>query len=176
MTEWLTGAALIAVATLATWFDLKERRVPNALTVPSFAFAVLVGLLNGLPGLGWALAGGAICFLFALPLFLAGGLGGGDVKLLTAFGAFLGPDRLILGFVVMALVGGGLAVFEMVRRRAVMQTFRNLFFMAMTLGRGTFTGWKKAESEGWLTIHSAGAVTVPYALAISAGALFAWFY
>lgn len=176
MFEWFVGGTLIAVAVAASWFDLKERRVPNALTIPSLGFAVLIGLVDGLPGLGMALAGAGICFLFALPLFLVGGLGGGDVKLLTAFGAFLGPQRLVNGFIAMAFVGGILAAVEMVRRRAVGRTFKNLFFMAMTLGRGSLTGWKKGGVDPWLTIHSAGAVTVPYALAISAGALFAWFY
>ncbi|MEX1256121.1 MAG: prepilin peptidase [Gemmatimonadota bacterium] len=176
MFEWMIGGTLILVAITASWFDLRERRVPNALTIPSLGFAVLMGLADGLPGVGMALAGAAICFLFALPLFLVGGLGGGDVKLLTAFGAFLGPQRLVSGFIAMALVGGVLAAVEMIRRRAVGRTFRNLFFMAMTLGRGTLTGWKKGDSDGWLTIHSAGAVTVPYALAISAGAVFAWFF
>jgi Flp pilus assembly protein protease CpaA len=172
----MMGSALVAVAAAASWFDLRERRVPNALTIPSLAFAVLMGLLDGLPGLGMALAGAGICFAFALPLFLMGGLGGGDLKLLTAFGAFLGPGRLVNGFIAMALVGGALAAVEMIRRRAVSRTFKNLCFLALTLGRGTFTGWKEDGSQGWLTIHSAGAVTVPYALAISAGAVFAWFF
>ena len=78
MSEWLMGGALIVVAAAASWFDLRERRVPNALTIPSLGFAVLMGLVDGLPGIGTALTGAAICFLFALPLFLVGGLGGGD--------------------------------------------------------------------------------------------------
>jgi prepilin peptidase CpaA len=122
-----------------------------------------------------SLAGAGISFALALPLFLVGGLGGGDLKLLTAFGAFLGPDRLLLAFVTMAFVGGGLALVEMIRRRAVVQTFRNIVLLFMTLGRGSWSAWKGGGASTWLTIHSPGAVTVPYAIAISAGAVLAWF-
>jgi Flp pilus assembly protein protease CpaA len=173
--EWMMGGAVIAAAAAAAWFDVRERRVPNALTLPLLLLAVLASLIDGLPGLGMSLAGAGLCFAFAIPLFLVGGLGGGDVKLLTAFGAFLGPDRLLLAFVTMAFVGGGLALVEMIRRRAVVQTFRNIVVLFMTFGRGSWSGWKGGGVSAWRTIHSPGAVTVPYAVAISAGAVFAWF-
>jgi hypothetical protein len=75
----------------------------------------------------------------------------------------------------MAFVGGAMAMVEMVRRGAVARTFWNLYLMFNTLGRRTFTGWKKGESEAWVTLDTPGAITVPYGLAISSGALFAWF-
>jgi prepilin peptidase CpaA len=149
--------------------------VPNALTVPAFGAALVIAGIGGLPALGSALLGAAICFAFALPLFLVGGFGGGDVKLLTVFGAFLGPSRLPAALIAMALVGGGIAMVAMVRRRAVGRTFRNLSFLLLTFGRETFTGWKVEGSNAWITLKSPGAVTVPYAVAISAGALYAWF-
>ena len=175
MIEWAIGGAIVAVATTAAWFDVRERRIPNALTVSALGIALLARAFGGFPDLGAGLVGAGICLLLALPLFLAGGLGGGDVKLLTAFGAFLGPGRLLVGFVVMALVGGAMALIQMVRKRVVQRTLWNLYVLFKTLGKGTFTGWKKEGSEAWLTVDTPGAVTVPYGVAISAGALYAWF-
>jgi prepilin peptidase CpaA len=92
MSEWVAGSAIIAVAVAAAWFDVKERRIPNALTVTA-----LRGRSGSRPPAGGrrggasSLAGAGICLLLSLPFFLVRGLGGGDVKLLTAFGAFLGP-------------------------------------------------------------------------------------
>jgi prepilin peptidase CpaA len=175
MESWVAGAVVVALGGLAAWFDVLERRVPNSVTVPALVAGLAIGAIGGWEGLGWALGGAAFGFLFALPFFLVGGLGAGDLKLLTAFGALLGPGRLLTAIVVMGLVGGAMAFFAMVRRRAVLRTFRNLWLLALTFGRSTFTGWKGESSEAWLTLDSEGAVTVPYAVAISSGALFAWF-
>lgn len=176
MIEWLTGGALVAAATAATWFDVRERRIPNGLTVGALAVALIARSMVGLPELGAGLLGASLCFIFALPFFLAGGLGGGDVKLLTAFGAFLGPGRLLTGFLVMALVGAAMAFVAMVRRGAVLRTFTNLYLLVRTAGRKTFTGWRQGRSENWLTLETPGAIAVPYGVAISAGALYAWFF
>jgi prepilin peptidase CpaA len=175
MDVWVSGAVVVALGALAVWFDVRERRVPNGLTLPALAIGVVIGALDGWAGLGSALGGAAFGFFFALPFFLVGGLGGGDLKLLTAFGAFLGPRRLLTAVVVMALVGGAMAMVAMVRRRAVMRTFLNLWVLVRTFGRSTFTGWKGEESEALLTLESEGAITVPYAVALSTGALVAWF-
>jgi prepilin peptidase CpaA len=175
MESWVVGACVVALGGLAAWFDIRERRVPNSVTIPALAAGLAIGALGGWEGLGWALGGAAFGFFFALPFFLVGGLGAGDLKLLTAFGALLGPGRLVTAIVVMGLVGGAMAFVAMVQRRAVVRTFRNLWLLALTFGRSTYTGWKGEASEAWLTLDSDGAVTVPYAVAIASGALFAWF-
>jgi len=175
MDAWVAGVAVVALGALAIWFDIRERRVPNVLTVPALTVGLVIGAMGGWAGLGWALGGAAFGFFFALPFFLVGGLGGGDLKLLTAFGSLLGPGRLVTALVVMGLVGGAMALAAMIRRRAVARTFGNLWLLAVTFGRRSFTGWKGKESDALLTLESKGAITVPYAVAISAGALFAWF-
>ena len=47
-----------------------------------------------------------------LVLYIAAGMGAGDVKLFTAVGAFMGPQRLLVVFVLTAILGGmaGLAL------------------------------------------------------------------
>lgn len=87
---WAVAVALaVAVAAAAT--DLRNRTVPNWLTVP----AALCGLaLNGLLPHGggwlWALAGLAVGAGTLLPAVLLGWVGAGDMKLLAAFGAIGG--------------------------------------------------------------------------------------
>ncbi len=175
MMEWLSGGIVVLLALVATTLDLRLRRVPNVVTLPALGMALVLAALQGPGAVGGALAAAGICLLCALPLFLLGGLGGGDVKLMVAFGAFLGPGALLPAFVVMALTGGVLAMVAMVRRRAVGRTFWNLWALARTAGRGSLGAWKGEGPSAWLTIRSPGAITVPYAVAISAGALFGWF-
>lgn len=175
MSEWIAGSAIVTVALAAAWFDVRERRIPNALTVPALGIAMLFALLGGFPELGASLAGAGLCLVLSLPFFLVRGLGGGDVKLLVAFGAFLGPSRLGTALLVMALVGGVLGLAEMVRQRAVMRTFVNLYLMLTTAFRRAL-GRAKGDPGFWVTLDSPGAVTVPYGVAISAGAVYAWFF
>lgn len=166
-----TTTGLVLIAGAGAWFDLRERRVPNALTVGGLAAGLILGALGGWGGLGAAVAGAGIAFLVALPVFLAGGFGGGDVKLLVAVGAFLGPSELPAALISIAIVGGLMAALEVVRQGAVRRTLMNVWLILTSLGHGTFSRWKHRGSNEPLTVDAAGAVTVPYAVAIALGAV-----
>lgn len=169
-----TGA-LLALAAGAAWFDVRERRIPNPLTLGGFLAALALRVPAGMEAVGAGLTGAGIAFGLSLVFFLAGGLGGGDVKLLTAFGAFLGPDRTWTALMVMAFVGGAMAAVQIARKGDVREVAANIRTIFVTLGRRTFTGWKGEESEAALTLDTPGALTVPYGVAIAAGAVTAWF-
>lgn len=102
----LVGAFVLAAAVT----DLRQRRVPNYLTVP----AALLGLAYhtlapGGHGILFALAGFVIGFLLLLLPWILGGGGMGDVKLLAALGTWLGPVMILVAFGVSAFVAAGLA-------------------------------------------------------------------
>lgn len=170
----LTGVALVATVAGAIWFDVRERRLPNALTVGALGVALALRTAGGLDSLGAGLAGAAIGFGLALPFFLVGGLGGGDVKLLAAMGGFLGPERIWFGLLVMALVGGVMALVVIAKHGAFRQTAANLHTILTTLGARTFSGWKGKDSGAAVTLDTPGVLTVPYGVAIAIGALTAW--
>ena len=94
MTMPLVSVLTFAVAAAGCATDLRSRRIPNWLTGGAATMALAYHLWTGGPSalllsLAGLLVGGAIFFLpFAL-----GGLGGGDVKLLAALGAWAGPVR-----------------------------------------------------------------------------------
>lgn len=98
----------LAFTGTAMYFDLKFRRIPNWLTVSTFAAGLIFYLASqGVSGLGFAFGGFAAGFLPLLVLWLIGGGGGGDVKLMGALGAWLGaPVTLIVffGSAIVALV------------------------------------------------------------------------
>ncbi len=91
-------AAFVAMAAVS---DLRTRKLPNRLTVPALAAAVLTHtLVNGLPGLAFSLLGFVTGFGILLILWLVGGGGGGDVKLMGALGAWLGSSLTLTVFLV----------------------------------------------------------------------------
>ena len=102
---WLALAALL----LASLTDWRKREIPDALSVCVLVLAVGAKLLGWHP-VGWTgiLLGCGIAFGVSFALFALGGMGGGDVKLLTALGATLGWPAL-LPFALLTGIFGGVA-------------------------------------------------------------------
>jgi leader peptidase (prepilin peptidase)/N-methyltransferase len=100
------GIALVAFLVPLTLVDVAVRLLPNRLTAPAAAVAIVAGTLLDPGGelerlLAGAAAGG--CFLLAA-LASPGGMGMGDVKLVAVLGLFLGEEVAVAVFV--ALVAG----------------------------------------------------------------------
>ena len=102
----MTPAAWIAIGLglAAVVEDLARRRVPNWLTAGGVAAGLACAAWGGWHGLGMAAAGALVGFLILLPFHWCGAMGGGDVKLMAAYGALLGPSGILL-----AAVFGGLS-------------------------------------------------------------------
>ena len=100
---WIGGFVVL----LGTVTDLMERRIPNWITLPAIAGGFLFhGTMSGwttgsLTALGGLLVGGGLL----LPFFLLGKMGGGDVKLLAALGAWHGGVDVLNLFIFSALTG-----------------------------------------------------------------------
>lgn len=89
------AVALTLVVVAVAWFDLRERRIPNAIVFP----AALVGLgLNAVRGWDGLWFGGKGLLIGLALLFvphLLGAMGAGDVKFLAAVGAFVGGTGVV---------------------------------------------------------------------------------
>ena len=167
-TIFAVGLALLTA--LAVVWDLRLRRIPNWLTVGGFASALLFhGISGGWAGLGTALAGFAVGFSLLLVLWLIGGGGGGDVKLMGALGAWLGPMHILFVFILSTLLVLVIALGVLVFR---------LFKNGMSLSRKDSVG-ESSDSiteKNRLASDSKQRLQVPYALpvAMSAWVILAW--
>jgi prepilin peptidase CpaA len=109
--------AVAAGVGAAAIVDLRTRRIPNAVTVLLAAGGVTLAA-TGASGLsiGASATGFVIGLVLMLPGHLLGATGAGDVKLLAAVGAVVGPATVVMAFLYTALVGGLLAVAVAFRR------------------------------------------------------------
>ena len=157
----------LGIATMGAVTDVRGRRIPNWLTYGGLVAALGVrwallgwlGLRAGLVGL--ALAGG---FLYLL--FLLGGMGGGDVKLMAAVGAWAGTAQAVAILIASAIVGGILAVCYIVFRRQMLRTLLNTVkLIRHHLSSGL-------EQHPSLNIRQPSSLRVPYGLAIALGTLY----
>jgi prepilin peptidase CpaA len=126
-TNSFVALVVLSIGVIACVTDLRTRRIPNLLTFGAAALALVFhGIVGGLPGvqsaaLGW-LAGVAVF----LPFFLLGGMGGGDVKLLAALGAWMGPGDAFWLAIYASIAGGVMAVAVSVARGYLTTALGNL--------------------------------------------------
>jgi prepilin peptidase CpaA len=97
----------LIVLAVATFTDLRNRRIPNWLVLPFLVAGIVVSTwLHGWHGLGFSFGGLGLGLLLYGILFWMGGMGAGDVKLAAAIGAWIGPNQLFIALVVTAMAGG----------------------------------------------------------------------
>jgi prepilin peptidase CpaA len=157
----------LCVATVGAVQDVRGRKIPNWLTYTGLLAALAVRLLAaGLPGLTAGLLGlllgGGIFYV----LFLLGGMGGGDVKLIAAVSAWAGAAQTVNILIAAALAGGVLAVGTMLFYKTVRQTLMN----TVELIRHHLQSGLRPHPE--LNVRESGALRVPYGVAIAAGTLY----
>jgi prepilin peptidase CpaA len=158
-------AALLAciLALGAAFVDLRSRRIPNSLTYPAILLAFGIRAVSGsyhllLPtGAGLALGAGLI-----LPAYLFKAMGAGDLKLMAALGAFLGPKMILTVFLNSLIAGGLIALMYLALRGELRAGLRN----ALTWVAGIFrrrAGYVPPGEE-WVSIGK-----IPYGMAIAIG-------
>ena len=154
--------ALPFILAFACYGEIRERRIPNWLTLGAIALgvgpAVNEGGVEGLKdsALGLAIAGG----LF-LPFCLLGVVGGGDMKLMAAVGAIVGWPMVLRVVCNTCIAGGVSAVAIMAWNGVLLTTLANVFKIMVGMPR---------KQQGLRNPPM-----VPYALAITAGTLVAVF-
>lgn len=110
---WVALGMLVAAAA----FDLRRREIPD--TIPACLLLAAVGAkLLGVHPVPWfeIALGAGVAFAASAALFHLGGLGGGDVKTLTALGAALGW-KAFLPFIALTCIFGGLVAIVALRRK-----------------------------------------------------------
>jgi len=125
---WATFAGGVCAAAL---WDIRFRRVPNRVSLAIAATGLILGLAQG--AVAASVLGLAVGLGLLLVPFARGWLGAGDVKLLAAVGAWLGPQRTLYCALAAAVFGGLLALAFLVRlgpdyRRAVATNLRLAFY------------------------------------------------
>ena len=136
--ESIRDMALTAFLGLAVFWDLAERRIPNALVgVFASAGVALALALDGGGGQARAVLGfGAGLGLLLLP-FAWGVVGAGDAKFFGAVGAFVGPELAFRAFVLGTALGLPFALLAIWRARSAGATRPATLPYAVPLALGT---------------------------------------
>ena len=158
----VVGASAVALAAVA--FDLRSRRIPNVLTFGASVVAlVYAGATSGWSGLGIAAGGWLTGAALFFPFFARRGMGAGDVKLLAALGAWLGPLQALSVGVFAAMAGGVLAIVVSLAHGYLKTALSNVWLI--------FTHWRVAgvQPVPGLTLTDTRAPRLAYAVPVAVG-------
>jgi len=112
-------AVVILLVVLAAVWDWRSRRIPNWLTLPALASGLLFHTFShGVQGFTASLGGAACALLIFGLVYLLGGMGAGDVKLMAAAGALLAMPAALAALFSAVAAGGIIALCAMAWHRA----------------------------------------------------------
>lgn len=136
MYQLIAFAILTCVLLIAGVCDIRTGRVQNWLTysaiVAGLAYWTVAGLLGSQVGLGAAAVGFLAAVVPFTLIYISGGLGGGDVKLMGAVGAISASWQTVLSTTVYALlVAVVIAVVVMIHKGIVRRTLSRLLGAAL---------------------------------------------
>ncbi|NOT25177.1 MAG: hypothetical protein HOP16_03645 [Acidobacteria bacterium] len=163
---WQALATMVAlvVGFVACVTDLQSRRIPNVLTLGAAGAAFAVhATTGGVSGMAMSLGGWLLGVALFLPFFALGGMGAGDVKLLAAIGAWLGPRDVAWVAIYGSMAGGVMAVAVALASgylRTAVSNVRNLVTYWVLTGPRPVPG---------ITLEESKAPRLAYALPIFTG-------
>jgi prepilin peptidase CpaA len=98
---------LISAILISVVEDFRRHKIPNLVTFPSLVLAVAYhSISGGLDGFFFSTGGLGLGIGFFIIPYLLGGMGAGDVKLMGAAGAIMGPKGILVASVLVYLAGG----------------------------------------------------------------------
>jgi prepilin peptidase CpaA len=157
-------AALIPLTVAVTYNDVRYRRVPNMLVLTALIAGFTINItLGGWHGLGNSLLGFVFGFVPMLLLHIFGSMGAGDVKLAGAVGTILGGSMMPGTLVIVALLGGILAIYSSLRAGTMLSTMHGVLRIFV----GILPGWEMPR----FTVGRDRRRMIPYGVAIMIGSV-----
>jgi prepilin peptidase CpaA len=130
----LAAVTLLSMLTIAAISDIRTRRIPNKLVVAGLSSLCVLATFSGAKGFIWSFAGLAAGLAIFFPIYAAGWLGAGDVKLIGLVGGFFGLQQLLPVIVFITLAGGVVSITYLVMSQYGLVDRRVPYALAILLG------------------------------------------
>ena len=131
----LPFAVILIGVLLSAVTDLWNFKIHNVVTLPLLVAGLIYhGVVGGSAGLSASLLGVLFGFGLLIAFYIMGGMGGGDVKLMAAVGAWLGIQFTFYVFIASSLAAGVYAATLLVVRGRLGETWLDLRIVWERLG------------------------------------------
>ncbi|HHX41491.1 MAG TPA: prepilin peptidase [Armatimonadetes bacterium] len=164
----IINVLLILGLAAAVLVDLRTRRIPNLVTAPLALLGIVVNAWSsGWSGLSNSLGGLLLGMVLLMPIWLNGGTGAGDVKLMGMVGALQGPQFALWTALFGAVAGGVFALAALALRGGTAQVLRNVGASLYRMAASGSLGRVEPTSQSF---------RMSYAIAIALGAAAAYWH
>ncbi|MCX5859237.1 MAG: A24 family peptidase [Proteobacteria bacterium] len=162
----VSDPVLLALLATSGYTDIRYQKIYNAFTLPALALGLILNTaFFGFAGARSSAIGFLVGFGIFFLIYLWGGIGGGDVKLAGAIGAIAGYPFIVPALFYSILIGGAMALIELVWRKRLFRSLKNIFITVFTFF---------LPGTAAIPLDPAESLKVPYGFAIAAGTLWAW--
>jgi len=156
----------VVVLAIATFTDIHSRRIPNWLVLPFLCVGVGMSYwFGGWHGVGQSFSGVALGASIYGVLCWMGGMGMGDLKLVAAIGAWVGPSQLLTALILTGIVGALMALSWAAVGGFLGDMFGNVAGLMLHIKE------RGVRPHPTLVISNAKTHRMPYAPAIAIGTL-----
>ena len=166
----LKWTVVIAACGGACTVDVRQRRIPNQLTVPLCLAGLFCSLIAGsLAGLGDSLGGLAVAGLPFFLLWMIGGGGAGDAKMMFAIGAWLGTSDAFVAAIAVGIAGGILSLVYAKSHQRLAIALANTTWMLLTLPYVLLGPGRFSDRQKLVPASGDQPLKTPYSVAMLAG-------
>jgi Flp pilus assembly protein, protease CpaA len=163
---------------IAAFFDIKYKKIPNQLTFPLILWGILSSTLqDGLKGFQFSIMGilfGIAIFILPFAVYM---IGGGDVKLMGAVGAFMGWKFTLTAVLYSSIVGGVIAIILLLCDKNILRNIARFFIYLKNKVQQSL--YSKTGKDIFLKNYDSSALDrkerkkryIPYGVAITIGTL-----
>jgi prepilin peptidase CpaA len=166
MHKLAASALLCAILAVAVYSDIRAHRISNTLSLLGLVAGLTLQFLgHGLQGVASGLLGAGVGLGCFIPFYLLRAMGAGDVKLLAAVGAILGPQGAFFA-ALFSLLAGGLGASGYVLWRGLRASVSSF----------VHEGFAAAGASALIAAQLARRDRLPFALPIAVGGIAACWY
>lgn len=125
------------IAAYAAISDIKSRRISNSFIAKSYIVGILIQTFfivkkGSVSDMGNVLAALTIPYVLLLVIYILGGIGAADIKLLSVIGMLIGIRLIVKLMIVSFLVGGVIGIFSWLLTKNKRIPFAVAIFISLT--------------------------------------------
>lgn len=140
----------------------------NIVTLPTILFGLFFNIFTtGVDGFLLSSKGFLVGLGLLLIPYLLGGMGAGDVKLMSAIGALMGTSFVFYSFIYTALIGGVIAILQILKAKGFINTIKSFFFNITNI-----VFFRSNLGSMIISKDKHNSISFPYGVAIVLGTLF----
>lgn len=143
--------------------DLWDYKIRNPIIITGWVTGVFINTVTyGIYGMAYTVFCIIITIITGFPVFMAGGIGAGDIKLLSVIGGIHGLYFLAKVVVLFLVIAGAFSFVELIRKRALVSRIKTFIYYILHTKAEDCRYYYKERCGGGFTICLAPIIAAAY--------------